>query len=100
MSCGNGMTAGSHRVPIMAKADDDSTVLLAEDGLVYGVARVEVRQHVRHLAEFVKRQQENSSAQLSRAANNAIACELGKFPYPSASTQLNEASHVVSTKVN
>jgi len=38
----------ARRVPVMAKSNDDGAVLLTQDRLVYGVSRVEVREHVRH----------------------------------------------------
>ncbi len=38
----------AHRVPVVAESDDDNAVLLAQNRLVHGVSRVEVRQHVRH----------------------------------------------------
>ena len=36
------------RVPVVTEADDDHTILLAEDGLVDLPAVVEMAQHIRH----------------------------------------------------
>lgn len=35
-------------VPIMAETDDNSALLLRQDGLIYGPARVQMRQKIRH----------------------------------------------------